>query len=55
VESGDGHAKFWLAPNIYLASSHGFHARDLAEISKIVKQNQHKFVEAWNDFFSSKN
>ena len=55
VESSDGHGKFWLKPKIHLASSPGLKARDLSEISKIVRQNVDKFMEAWNEFFRSKN
>jgi hypothetical protein len=54
VECGDGHAKFWLSPKVHLGSSQGLSARDLSEISKLVKQNEKIFVEAWNEFFNSK-
>ncbi|MES2616201.1 MAG: DUF4160 domain-containing protein [Bdellovibrionota bacterium] len=55
VECGDGHAKFWLSPKIHLASSQGMNARELAEISQLVRQNDKKFMEAWHEFFSRKN
>ena len=55
IESGDGHAKFWLSPKIHLALSQGMNAKDLSEISKLVRQNDKKLVEAWDEFFSNKN
>ncbi len=53
VECGDGHAKFWVKPNVYLATSQGLSARDLNKICKLVKENKDKILEAWNEFFSN--
>ena len=44
IEYDDNHAKFWLVPKIHLASSIGMSAKDLSEISTLVKQNEKKFV-----------
>lgn len=46
-------AKFWLAP-VALASSTGFPAQELTKLSRMAQQNVATFVEAWNEFFSSK-
>ncbi len=45
-------AKFWLKP-LALASSTGFAPHELTRLMRIVEQHQHKFVEAWNEFFKS--
>jgi len=51
VKAGADEAKFWLDP-VRLASNHGFRARDLNEIERLVVQHQAQFVEAWNEYFS---
>lgn len=45
-------AKFWLDP-VALASSTGFSAQELTKLSRLVRENATKFVEAWNEFFGS--
>lgn len=55
IECGDGHAKFWLTPKVHLALSQGMTAKELSEVSKLVSQNEKKFLEAWNEFFRNKN
>lgn len=44
-------AKFWIDP-IRLQESGGFNRSELAKIQKIIQENQGKFMEAWNEFFS---
>ena len=44
-------AKFWLEPVAYVSST-GFSARELSTLHKLVEENQQKFQEAWNEFFS---
>jgi len=46
-------AKFWLTP-VVLASSTGFPAQELTNLSRLVQENAAKFVEAWYEFFGSK-
>lgn len=43
-------AKFWLE-RVSLARNHGFNARDLREIERIVQENRGKLLEAWNEYF----
>ena len=43
--------KFWLKP-VLLAGSTGFSAQDLNKLLGMVENNQHIFVEAWDEFFS---
>jgi len=52
VESGDGHAKFWLDP-VSLADSDGYNAREIARISRLVEANRPELRERWRDFFGS--
>ncbi len=52
VEFGEKVAKFWLDP-VNLASSYGFRSHDLTEVRAIVIENRVKFLEKWNEHFSS--
>lgn len=51
IKAGEDEAKFWLDP-VRLAANHGFRARDLNEIERLVIQHQEQFVEAWDEYFS---
>ncbi|HEX3583753.1 MAG TPA: DUF4160 domain-containing protein [Thermoanaerobaculia bacterium] len=44
-------AKFWLSPDVSLATAVGFAPAELRTIERICKERQHEFVEAWNEFF----
>jgi hypothetical protein len=45
---GDGHeAKFWLEPKIELAKNKGFSEIELNEIYKIIKKNEKRFREQY--------
>lgn len=50
VESGDGHAKFWLDP-VRLARSDGYNPRELARIRRLVVKQGAELRERWRDFF----
>lgn len=52
VRSGDGEAKFWLAPMVYLADSDGFDARTLRELREVVAENKELIERAWNEHFT---
>ena len=45
IKAGANEAKFWLEP-VRLATNHGFRARELNEIERLVTKNQAQFVEA---------
>jgi hypothetical protein len=47
-----GTAKFWLNP-LALVVNFGFPARELRTIEAIVRGNQQKLIEAWNDYFGT--
>jgi hypothetical protein len=51
VESGDGHAKFWLDP-VSMAKSEGYNPRELARIHRLVEANRAELRERLRDFFS---
>ncbi len=52
VREGRSVAKFWLKPTISIASSQGFDARALREISAIIEHNVVRIERTWNDHFS---
>jgi Domain of unknown function (DUF4160) len=52
VRSGDGEAKFWLAPTVYLADSDGFNARTLRELAEVVADNKELIERSWNEHFA---
>jgi hypothetical protein len=51
VRQGSAVAKFWLHPQIALAESHGFDARTLNQLAKLVEANRTAIERAWNDHF----
>ena len=44
-------AKFWLSP-VVLAGSTRFSAKVLRKLEKLVAENEHTIMEAWNEYFS---
>lgn len=52
VRSGDGEAKFWLAPIVYLADSDGYDARTLRELRDVVVDNKTLIERIWNEHFA---
>lgn len=52
VRSGEGEAKFWLAPTVYLADSDGFDARTLRDLHNVVETNKDLIERAWNEHFT---
>ncbi|TVR60888.1 MAG: DUF4160 domain-containing protein [Spirochaetaceae bacterium] len=48
VLSPDGEAKFWLEPEVELAVTHGFPARTLTELERIVRDRKEEIINAWN-------
>ena len=51
VERDENEAKFWLSP-VRLARSHGYAAKELRDIERLVLDNQQRLLERWNEFFS---
>jgi hypothetical protein len=50
--NGDGEAKFWLTPTVYLADSDGFDARTLRDLRDVVSANRELIERAWNEHFT---
>ena len=51
AESAEGKAKFWLRPEVNIASSGGFTRKQLAEIVEVVKLHRDEIERAWNEHF----
>jgi len=51
VERDSSEAKFWLEP-IRLERSHGFKAKELNRIEKLILKHHQKLLESWNEFFN---
>ena len=53
VMKDGGEAKFWLAPEIRLARSHGFDARTLRKLASVIEQHKGQISEAWDEHFGN--
>lgn len=51
VRKGNGLAKFWIEPNVHLAESIAFSARELRFVEKIINENKEMIRRVWNEFF----
>lgn len=51
VKAAEDQAKFWIDP-IALAVNHGFAARELNEIGRIIAEHQTELLEVWYDYFN---
>jgi hypothetical protein len=45
-------AKFWLE-SVALARNIGFRGKELRKLESLVRENQTKLLEAWNEYFSN--
>jgi len=52
IQRDDSLAKFWLKP-VALASSSRFSSKELRKLESLVEGNKDKFLESWNEYFSS--
>ncbi len=50
VESSGKYAKYWIRPVAYERST-GFRAHELAEIRRIIVENEDLIEERWNEHF----
>ncbi|MEX2092834.1 MAG: DUF4160 domain-containing protein [Pirellulales bacterium] len=50
VERDDSEAKYWLDP-VRLQRSHGFAAREIRTIEKLVVENRQQLLDNWHEFF----
>jgi len=51
VRKGESNAKFWIEPEVMIASSYSISGKELNEIRKIIIENQELIRKAWHDFF----
>jgi hypothetical protein len=51
VERENMIAKFWVDP-IRFQESGGFNRKELLKIQKIIEENAHRIMEAWNEYFN---
>jgi hypothetical protein len=49
IDRDNDSCKFWLDP-VALARNLGFSAKELRDIEKIIIENQHYLLEAWNEY-----
>lgn len=47
-------AKFWLVPEVAVARSIGFAARDLNTVERKVRDERDAFLEAWHGYFADR-
>lgn len=53
VAHPDGEAKFWLTPQVAMATSTGLSARQLREAQAVVQSHIEEIRNAWNDHFGA--
>jgi hypothetical protein len=53
VKGGGRDAKIWLEPDVSIADSYGFNARELATILRVVNENRDRILRAWHDHFGN--
>jgi hypothetical protein len=51
IERNNHKAKFWLQP-VRLQNSGGFKRKELNRIQMLIEENQVRFLEEWNEYFS---
>jgi hypothetical protein len=51
VAHPDGEAKFWLTPQVHLATSTGLTDRQLVEAMKLIQANLKEVQDAWHRHF----
>ena len=44
-------AKIWLEPDVSVADSYGFNARELSAILRVVVNNRDQILRAWHEHF----
>jgi Domain of unknown function (DUF4160) len=47
-------AKVWVDPEVSIADSYGFNARELASIVRIIMDNRDRILRAWDEHFGNR-
>lgn len=55
VSCPDGEAKFWLDPEIELATNYKLSRVQLKQIEKLIEEHYAEFRKAWNHYFQNRN
>lgn len=50
VDRENSSAKFWLDPDVSLATNYGFKRKELRDIEHIARQNLMRLRNEWDDF-----
>ena len=50
VERDECEARFWLDP-VRLARSHGFAAKEIRSIERLIVEHEQQLRDAWDEFF----
>ena len=53
VTSGEGEAKYWLAPTVELASNYHYSGKQLREIESLIEGHYDELTGAWQRHFGS--
>ena len=53
IQSQNGEAKFWLAPQIELAKNYKLSRKELKEIETIIEEHYDDFIRAWEEYFGN--
>jgi len=53
VHCNEGEAKFWLEPDIELATNHHLNRRQLKEIEILVEKHYDELVTSWRKHFNT--
>ena len=54
VSCADGEAKFWLEPEIELATNHKLSSVQLTQIEKLIEAHYDHFRNAWTNYFQNR-
>lgn len=52
VISGDGEAKFWLEPELQLATAYRYNRQQMKEIESLIEEHYHELISAWQRYFN---
>ena len=53
IKGGGRDAKIWLEPEVAVADSYGFNARELSAILRTVADNRDGILRAWHEHFAN--
>lgn len=53
VSHPDGEAKFWLTPEVHLATSTGLNQKQIREAQHLTETHLAEIKNAWNDHFGA--